>query len=137
MKNFLFLPRGKCTTKEVLFLTQQHIYPSHYQTQFQFSIPRSQLASKYFVNMISFDINIDRCTCFSNGRNEIIFIDKNVSNLKYHFQLSIKLWKTIKTQAKFFCGILMPCNAMLSFIFGVTASVSIFPEISAKRLLSH
>ena len=35
-----------------------------------------------FVNMISFDIDINLCTCFNNDRNEIIFIDKNVSNLK-------------------------------------------------------
>ena len=34
-------------------------------------------------------------------------------------------------------NILVSCNEMVSFIFGVTTSVAIFPERPAKRLLSH
>ena len=96
LTNFPFLPKGKCPTIEVFFLTQNSIFIHHIirlHIGFQFLV--HSWLPYIFVNMISFDIGIDLGICFNNDRNEIIFIDKNVSNLKCHFQLSLKHWKTM------------------------------------------
>ena len=129
MPNFPFLPRGKHPAIEVLFLTRTAYLSITLSGSILGSNCSFTVGFHTFFKHDTFDLGIDLCTCFNNGRNKIIFIDKNVPSLKC-------LNNNVKT-GYIFCRILVPCNAMVSLIFDATASVAIFPEKPAKRLLSH